>query len=123
METEANAATANDGGYTTEDKGFTCEGCGGTYEKSILAHIIFAGQTQEYYACPRCMTKAPPMARTIQEQQSPTPIPSVKRTITVEEETVAGCSNHFGYLRKRERNKPFPEECLTCTRMVDCLRQ
>jgi DNA-directed RNA polymerase subunit RPC12/RpoP len=122
MQTETNAATSNDGGHITESKGFTCEECGRTYAQSILAHIISAGQAQEYYACPRCMTKAPTTVGTLQEQQSPTPIPSMKRT-TVEKETVAGCLNHFGYLRKRERDKPIPEECLTCSRMVDCLRQ
>jgi hypothetical protein len=123
MQTEADALTSRDEGYTTESKGFTCGECGRAYEKPILAHIISAGQTQKYYACPRCMAKTPPTTRTIQEIQYPTPIPPTKKATTAEKEAVAGCANHFGYLRKRDKDKPIPEECLTCVKMVDCLMQ
>jgi hypothetical protein len=31
------------------------------------------------------------------------------------------CRHHFGYLAKLCRNKPIPEECLLCSRVVDCI--
>jgi hypothetical protein len=123
MQTEADTPTFNDGDHTTENKGFTCEGCGRAYEKAILASIISEGQTQEYYACPRCMTKTTPTQKrkTIQESEPPTTTAQAKKTTTVEKETIPGCAHHFGYLKKREKDKPFPDECLTCRKMVDCL--
>jgi DNA-directed RNA polymerase subunit RPC12/RpoP len=123
MQTEAGAPTLNDGGHTTESRGFTCEECGKVYEKPILANIISEGQTQEYYACPRCMTKVSETPKTIQEPQPPAQTVQAKKTTTVEKEAVAGCAHYFGYLRKREKDKSFPDECLTCSKMVDCLMQ
>jgi hypothetical protein len=31
------------------------------------------------------------------------------------------CGHFFGYLGKRQKSTPFPDECLTCARMVECL--
>ncbi|MCJ7632229.1 hypothetical protein MUP77_07515 [Candidatus Bathyarchaeota archaeon] len=123
MRTEADAPTLNDGGHTTESRGFACEECGKVYEKPILANIISAGQTHKYYACPRCMTEVPQTPKTIQEPQSPTPTVQARRATTAEKETVTGCAHFFGYLRKREKDKPIPDECLTCSKMIDCLVQ
>jgi DNA-directed RNA polymerase subunit RPC12/RpoP len=123
MQTEADAPTLNDGGRTTESRGFTCEECGKVYEKPILANIISEGQTQEYYACPRCMTKVSETPKTIQEPQPPAQTVQAKKTTAAEKEVVAGCAHYFGYLRKREKDKSFPDECLTCSKMVDCLMQ
>ena len=123
MQTEAGAPTLNDGGHTTESRGFMCEECGKVYEKPILANIISAGQTREYYACPRCMTKVPETPKTIQEPQPPAQTVQAKKTTPAEKEAVPGCAHYFGYLRKREKDKSFPDECLTCSKMVDCLTQ
>jgi len=120
MQSEADTPSFNDGDQTTEGRGLTCGECGKAYEKPILAKVISAGQTQEYYACPRCMTKVQETAKTIQEPQQPT---ARARATTAQKEAVAGCAHYFGYLRKREKDKSFPDECLSCTKMVDCLMQ
>jgi len=31
------------------------------------------------------------------------------------------CGHFFGYLNKHQKNMPFPNECLTCARMIECL--
>lgn len=31
------------------------------------------------------------------------------------------CPHHFGYLAEICKNKPIPEECLLCSRVVDCI--
>jgi hypothetical protein len=36
-------------------------------------------------------------------------------------EDVPSCSHHMGFLKKREKNSPIPEECLTCLKMIDCM--
>ena len=33
----------------------------------------------------------------------------------------SGCSYHFGYLREHPKNTPIPNECLTCTKIMECL--
>ncbi|MCW4016547.1 MAG: hypothetical protein NWF06_09270 [Candidatus Bathyarchaeota archaeon] len=31
------------------------------------------------------------------------------------------CSHHFGYLSKLPKSNSVPEECLLCSRVVDCM--
>jgi len=31
------------------------------------------------------------------------------------------CPYHFGYLKKHAKNKPIPDECWNCSRIVECL--
>jgi hypothetical protein len=123
MQNEGDTLTFNDGGQAAGSRGFMCEGCGKAYEKPILASVVSAGQMQEYYACPRCMTKVPETPKAVQELQPPTETLKAKKTATAEKEAVAGCAHYFGYLRKREKDKPFPDECLSCSKMVECLMQ
>ena len=33
----------------------------------------------------------------------------------------SGCPFHFGYLREHPKNTPIPNECLTCTKIMECL--
>lgn len=33
----------------------------------------------------------------------------------------AKCPHDFGYLKKRDKNTPIPDECLSCPRMMECL--
>jgi hypothetical protein len=32
-----------------------------------------------------------------------------------------GCPEHFGYLANRPPDTPIPQQCLVCTKMVDCM--
>jgi len=33
----------------------------------------------------------------------------------------SGCPYNFGYLKEHPRNTPIPNECLTCTKIMECL--
>jgi len=33
----------------------------------------------------------------------------------------SGCPHHFGYLKEHPKHTPIPNECLTCTRIMECL--
>lgn len=33
----------------------------------------------------------------------------------------SGCPHRFGYLKEHPKNTPIPNECLTCTRIMECL--
>ncbi|MDI6905109.1 MAG: hypothetical protein QMD13_06450 [Candidatus Bathyarchaeia archaeon] len=34
----------------------------------------------------------------------------------------SGCPHHFGYLANRPKNDPVPQECLTCPKILECMR-
>lgn len=34
-----------------------------------------------------------------------------------------GCPYHFGYLKEHPKNTPLPNECLTCTKIMECLER
>lgn len=67
---------------------------------------------------------------------SPTPIPEVREFLrTTETNSVSkhrsktsknydgkSCSHKFGYLMGLPKNRPIPQECFGCERIVDCLR-
>jgi len=99
--------------------GLTCSGCGEVFEKPILATVTSNGFSKTYYACPRCFTKVEETLPPKKEEKSETFI-VVQKSVKCEE--VEGkCPHFFGFLKKRPKNMPIPDECLTCNRMIDCL--
>ena len=36
-------------------------------------------------------------------------------------EIKASCQHELGYLKKRDRGSPIPDECLICVKMIDCM--
>jgi len=98
---------------------FECERCKVTFGKPILAMVSSNGTVQRYYACPRCLSKIP-------EKKGK----EVKRNVVLarkvekmkeKHENVAGCKHFFGFLKKRSKGSPIPDECLTCSKMIECL--
>ena len=103
-------------------KDFVCDHCGKIFQKPILATVSIDQQTQTYYACPRCMSKAQSSKISIREKEEKnTALITEPKKLRKDQESGEECQHFFGYLNKREKNVPFPDECLTCTRMVDCL--
>jgi hypothetical protein len=47
--------------------------------------------------------------------------PSGEKEKVSKEERPKGCPHHFGYLAQRPKNTPFPQECLTCQKIVECM--
>ena len=106
----------------THEKDFTCDACGRTFQRPILATLSTSGQTQRYYACPRCMTKVQSFRASAKEKVEKGTTLSVKpRKLTAESEGAVKCGHFFGYLNKHQKNMPFPDECLTCAKMVECM--
>jgi len=98
---------------------FRCNECGGAFQKPILATVSSSGNIETYYACPRCMTQV----RKIESQksgESRETLMSMKKAVTKLEENVK-CKHFLGYLKKRPKDTPVPEECLTCDKMIECL--
>lgn len=54
------------------------------------------------------------------KERSRTPKITEKRREAAEKRT-SKCSHYFGYLKNLPKNSPFPDECLGCRRIVECL--
>jgi len=102
---------------------FSCNECGLTFQKPILATVSSSSHTQRYYACPHCLAKVKPVKerKGIKRKKTLKPLePSTKKDMVKLEENM-NCKHFLGYLKQRPKNSPIPEECLTCSRMIKCL--
>lgn len=86
---------------------------------------------QTYEACPFCFRKVD-KEETLKEFKEIAPLKPLslesKKSAPHEEDQketessdVAGCPHHLGYLKKRPKNAPIPDSCLTCRQMVQCV--
>ena len=69
--------------------------------------------------------KEQPMIKPV-EKEEPTVKPLQKEEPKVkppqkEAKAPSGCTHNFGYLANRPKNDPIPQECLTCSKIVDCM--
>lgn len=94
---------------------FVCDECGGTFQKPILATVSCDGRVQEYYACPCCMARINKERKKISILKEDVEKPLAKLENNVK------CKHFFGYLKNRPKDMPFPDECLTCDKMIECL--
>ena len=46
-----------------------------------------------------------------------------QKTINTKKEAPEGCNNFLGYLRARHKSTPLPDECFTCRRLIDCVKE
>jgi len=102
----------------------TCGCCGEDFEHPLLAMVFSDVLVEEYYACPKCLSKVASLGRergadeteVAEEVEEPA---GLKFEASVDE--AVGCLHHLGYLKNRLKNTPIPEECLTCSQMIDCM--
>ena len=83
---------------------------------------------QTYDACPFCFTKLSSvidkseLEATIKKavgKLDSTPKVSGKEKLDTQKE--ADCPHYLGYLKKRPKDAPIPDACLTCEKMVQCI--
>ena len=60
-------------------------------------------------------TGKPATSATNQKARTKKPVPTKPQIDSLE------CSYGFGYLRKRDKKAPIPDECLGCSRILGCL--
>ena len=103
-----------------------CVTCGEEFEQPLYTVISSGYITEEYYACPRCLSKVGGVERrkTVEAEEAEETDQSGETEVEIKmekmEETVA-CPHYLGYLKKRQKNTPIPEGCLTCDKMIDCM--
>ena len=86
---------------------------------------------EPYFACPYCLSKV----KSIEEHQKPQVkseensleekqpnIIQVETKEKIEESNKpVGCQYHPGYLSERSSKEQIPDECLVCTKIVECM--
>jgi DNA-directed RNA polymerase subunit RPC12/RpoP len=108
--------------FATSGTAFTCGTCKGTFTKPLLATVSTKGEAQKYYACPRCMVKVSEV-QSRKRDEDRQPVSLIKDAKKPQERSEDGvkCGHFLGYLKSRPKDASFPEECLTCERMIQCL--
>ncbi len=105
--------------------------CPNTSCHKIFIHPIEATNVQisaePYKACPFCLTKItgdPEIISNFSSKEKMPPAPAVEGISQKEEVALSpGCKKHFGFLSERAANVPIPDECLTCSDVVQCMRK
>ncbi len=107
---------------------FTCHACGEEFDQPLFAVASSNTTHDEYYACPRCLSKIEgkehqkkvEVYETEETEQLDQTQDTQNKPQEVKTEETTNCKYQFGYLNKSQKNTPIPEECLTCTKMIDC---
>ncbi len=128
-----------------ESDNYICTRCGKPFATPIFAVNNSPGIAEGYYACPACLSKVE-IKKDDKETKAdiapePEPVPEVEATeqeqvqeepaqveAKEEESTPSSsspsspvCQHYQGYLKKRPKGAPMPDECFTCTLMLDCM--
>jgi len=107
------------------DNSCSCEACGRIFENSIKLTNLSAMPMQTYDACPFCFSKIANDAALSDSEASTSTSkdPSIafeENQRPLETSKQVGCLHYFGYLKKRPKNAPIPDTCLTCQKMIQC---
>jgi DNA-directed RNA polymerase subunit RPC12/RpoP len=101
-----------------------CSACGEEFEKPLLAMVFSDFLVEEYYACPKCLSKVCSVERQGDVGVGEAEVDegeSLELEVEDAVEEAVGCAHHLGYLRRRPKNTPIPEGCFTCSKMIDCM--
>jgi DNA-directed RNA polymerase subunit RPC12/RpoP len=115
--------------FETDNSGSKCGICEEEFENPLLAMVLADSLVEEYYACPKCLSKVvgfhqkDVMVNYVDDNETEIGFVASKFGAAVEDSAsdVEGCVHHLGYLKKRLKNSDIPEECLTCSKMIECM--
>ncbi len=122
-----NAISLRFKGEETSDSGSRCSVCGEPFETPLLAMVFSELVTEEYYACPRCLSKAanfctkPELDETEALEDNFFEHGAVEISVGGSVEKPECCEHHLGYLKNRIKTSSMPEECLTCSKIIECM--
>lgn len=104
----------------------SCEACGRMFEEAIRVTNLSAAPLQTYNACPFCFSKL--SVDMVLEEPNDTKASAVEKTRNVPRKNKKNvdpkqieCPHYLGYLKKRPKNMPIPDGCLTCNKMIKCV--
>lgn len=97
--------------------------CGKVFDKPLQTINLQQNSDTPYNSCPYCFTEITLPESEIENpsEESFTEIELDKEeSAEVLEETII-CNHHLGYLKEKELKQQIPEECILCTRVIDCM--
>jgi hypothetical protein len=112
---------------TGENTKVTCpnKACGKVFVKPLSTLNLQQDSKVSYNACPYCLTEI-----VISENESKdlpeenySVVKLFKEKPSQNKEQVITCFYHFGYIGEREQKEQIPEECLLCTKVIQCMHQ
>jgi hypothetical protein len=99
--------------------------CHGEIEEPILLNSLATIAEEQYYACPHCFFKLDVDAKNAERQKEEEKKKEIEKPPDRPPETgekgPSACSRHFGYLANRPKDAPIPQECLICSKIVNCM--
>ena len=89
--------------------------CHKEFEKPLMLTDFSTTPRETYYACPHCLTKVEVVAggsklNSISVETSENPV----------EKPPTECAHRFGYLETLPKEATIPDECLTCSKLLQC---
>lgn len=112
-----------DNHFAVEHDDFRCDECHNEFHKPLLATVSSHGNVQTYYACPRCLSKVDEVehGRNAESREVSLSLESLKKVGAAKHEADVKCQHFVGFLKKRVKDAPIPDECLTCEKMIECM--
>jgi hypothetical protein len=95
--------------------------CQKKFENLIIVHDNSKMPADIYYACPYCLVKLDPTAtQVLKKEEIFVEVKKETKRIHPEREIPTGCPQYLGYLFVRPKDAIIPQECLICSKMLDC---
>ena len=101
--------------------GSVCSACGEEFDAPLLAMVFSDSLVEEYYACPKCLSKVRSVERQVEVDKAEEEANSLGMSIEEPAGAAVGCGHYLGFLKSRPKSTPIPEECLTCSKMIECM--
>ena len=109
----------------SEKTTLTCpnKSCEKTFTKPLKTMNLQQESKGPYYACPYCLTEI-----TITEDLPDIPPEEIEAEIELpkeesiqNQEELSTCKHYFGYLREKKPGQQISDECIVCTKIIDCM--
>ena len=118
-----------------------CVKCGRSFAEPIELSVVQVDSSAEtYHACPRCFSRAwvtlvdtevkrigslsdnKSKKRSGEAPSSASEKGLQERADGAKKIEPVSCAHFIGYLRTRQKDSPIPDECLICTKILECTR-
>jgi len=99
-----------------KDEIITCPNskCKCEIREPIVISDLSTRPVRRYYGCPYCFFEFNAVSVQFQKKD-----PSTEQ-IKNEEKASSVCNYYFGYLTRRPKDVPIPQECLVCLKLLEC---
>jgi len=102
---------------------FTCPNpeCHEKIKELVVVKDVSTKPVDSYYACPHCLIKLDVISTQLLKEQEKKIKEEPKIKPPEKEKGSSRCTEHLGYLASLPEDKPIPQECLTCSKVLDCV--